>query len=75
MTDNADTDRCDFCEQGKVIRRDEKLSFYQWTSRGYVFCKVLIPVGTCNRCGAKSWDDAAEAIIERAVREEYDKLS
>ena len=75
MTDSAETDRCDFCEQGKVMKRNETLAFHQWTSRGYVFCKVAIPVGTCDRCGAKSWDEAAEALMEQAVRREYDRLS
>lgn len=72
MTDN---DRCDLCERGKVVKRNEKLSFHQWTNRGYVFCSVVIPLGTCEQCGAKTWDEAAEAIIEQAVRKEYDKLS
>jgi len=74
MTERADAERCDFCEQGRVIRRTEELAFHQWTSRGYVFCKVKIPMGTCERCGAKSWDEAAEALIEDAVRQQYDKL-
>jgi hypothetical protein len=75
MTDSKNDERCDFCKRGTVITRDEKLAFHQWTSRGYVSCRVVIPVGTCERCGAKSWDEAAEAIIEQAVRQEYDKLS
>jgi hypothetical protein len=74
MSDNQGADFCDFCGQGKVFTRDEELAFHQWTSRGYVFCKVRIPMGTCDRCGAKNWDEAAEAIIEQAVRQEYDKL-
>jgi hypothetical protein len=74
MTDCADADLCDLCEQGKVIKRDEELAFHQWTSRGYVFCRVKIPMGTCERCGAKSWDEAAEAMIEQAVSREFDKL-
>ena len=74
MTETADAELCDFCEQGQVIRRSEELAFHQWTSRGYVFCKVTIPMGTCERCGAKNWDETAEALIEEAVRREYDKL-
>lgn len=71
----TESDRCEFCEQGKLLTRNEGLSFHQWTNRGYVFCRVRIPVRTCDRCGAKTWDEAAEAIIEQAVRKEYDKLS
>jgi len=75
MTDSAGTDRCDLCKQGGVLKRNETLVFHQWTSRGYVSCKVEIPIGTCDRCGAKTWDDAAEALMDEAVRQEYDKLS
>jgi hypothetical protein len=32
-------------------------------------------MGICDRCGTKSWDEAAEELIERAVREAYDQLS
>jgi hypothetical protein len=75
MIDKADTDRCECCEQGKVIKRNEVLGFRQWTSRGYVSCNVQIPVWTCDRCGAKSWDEAAEGLIEQAVRQEHGKPS
>jgi hypothetical protein len=34
----------------------------------------MIPVGVCDHCGSKSWEEAAEAIIEEAVRKEYEKL-
>lgn len=75
MSGSEGEDRCDVCKQGKIIKREEQLSFHQATNRGYVFCSVAIPMSTCERCGAKSWDEAAEAIIEQAVRQEYDKLS
>jgi hypothetical protein len=35
---------------------------------------VRIPMGTCDGCSARSWDEAAEAIIEQAVRQAYEKL-
>jgi hypothetical protein len=66
---------CAFCGQGTATRRDEELSFYQQTDRGYVFCKVKIPMGICPQCHAKNWDDEAEVIIEQAVRAEYDRRS
>jgi len=75
MSGSEGEDRCEFCKQGKMVKRDEQLSFHQATSRVYVSCRVAIPMRTCDRCGARSWDEAAEAIIERAVRQEYDKLS
>jgi hypothetical protein len=31
-------------------------------------------MGICDHCGSKTWDDDAEAIIEEAVRQEYQKL-
>jgi hypothetical protein len=74
MLDTDDADLCDFCGQGKVIKRSEGISFRQETDRGTVSCAVTIPIGFCDRCGAKSWDAAAEAIIQGAVRREYDKL-
>jgi len=75
MSDDRNNDRCDICKRGKVITRNELLAFHQWTSRGYISCSVTVPVGTCSRCGAKSWDDAAEKIIEQAFQQEYNKRS
>jgi hypothetical protein len=46
----------------------------QSTDKGYVFCRAEIPIGVCDRCGAKHWNQVAEAIIEEVVRREYDKL-
>ena len=66
---------CAFCGQGKAITRDEELSFYQRTDRGYVFCKVKIPMDVCPQCHTKNWDEEAEVIIEQAVRAEYDRRS
>jgi hypothetical protein len=31
-------------------------------------------VAVCECCGSREWDEAAEAIIEDAVRQEYEKL-
>jgi hypothetical protein len=74
VSDSARVNLCDFCKQGQVITRNEKISFHQKTNRGYVFCEVVVPVGNCDRCGAKTWDEAAEAIIEDAVRRASEKL-
>jgi hypothetical protein len=60
---------CNVCGQGEVQTRDEELAFHQWTTdRGYVFCRVTMPVGTCDHCGAKSWSENADAIIHEAVQ-------
>jgi hypothetical protein len=74
MSDSEGADACDFCKRGRVVTRCEELRFYQWTARGYLSCRVSIPMGTCDECGAKTWGEEAEAIIEEAVRQEYDKL-
>jgi hypothetical protein len=75
MSDDNDVDICVFCRRGRATIRNEKISFHQWTDKGYLFCRVVIPVRTCDRCGSKSWDAAAEAIIEEAVRREYQRRS
>ena len=74
MSDAHDAERCDFCKRGRVIKRNQPISFRQSTDKGYVFCRAEIPIGVCDRCGAKHWNQVAEAIIEEVVRREYDKL-
>jgi hypothetical protein len=74
MSDANDVERCDFCKRGRVAIRNQPISFRQWTDKGYVFCRAEIPIGVCDRCGAKHWNQVAEAIIEEVVRREYDKL-
>ena len=74
MSDDANASVCDLCRERRVFTRVEELTFNQSTSRGNVFCRVRIPVMTCEACGARSWDAAAEAAIEQAVRQEFDKL-
>jgi hypothetical protein len=65
---------CVHCKRGLVRERNEGLKFHQWTDKGYVFCRVTIPMGVCDNCGSRSWDDEAEAMIEEAVRQAYDTL-
>ena len=68
MADNDDVTICDFCRRGQVIKSSQEIGFYQWTDRGYLYCRATVPVGVCDQCGMKSWDDRSEAIIEDAVR-------
>jgi hypothetical protein len=65
---------CNFCKTGHVDKRRESIAFRQQTTKGYVRCRVVIPVAVCECCGSREWDEAAEAIIEDAVRQEYEKL-
>jgi hypothetical protein len=74
MTVGADKNLCDFCKTGTVVTTREAITFYQWTNRGYVRCSVVVPVGICSQCHAKSLSEAAEAEIEEAVRREIEKL-
>jgi hypothetical protein len=32
-----------------------------------------VPIGLCDVCGAKTWDEIAESIVEEAIRKEYEK--
>lgn len=56
-----------------MIAQNRELAFRQWTDRGYVHCRVSIPMDVCTKCGFRSWDDTAESVVEDAVRREYDK--
>jgi hypothetical protein len=75
MSDPHDVQDCDFCKKGLVARHSQQIAFRQWTDKGYVFCRATVPVGRCDRCGARHWNADAEAIIEAVVRTEYDKLA
>jgi hypothetical protein len=74
MSDAPDVQRCDFWKRGRVTRRNQRITFRQSTDKGYVFCRAEIPIGVCDRCRAKHWNQDAEAIIEEVVQREYDKL-
>jgi len=65
---------CVFCQEGELITRDQAVAFRQWTRKGYVFCRVVVPMGMCQACGRESFTTAAEEIVRAAVRREYDKL-
>jgi hypothetical protein len=74
MSNTNDADVCDVCHRGIVARKTQEIAFRQWTSKGNVFCRVTVPMAICAECGARSWDEAAEATIEEAVKREVDKL-
>jgi hypothetical protein len=65
---------CEFCKIGRVAKRSLRIAFRQDTNLGYVSCLANIPIGVCDRCGCKNWNEDAEAITEDAVRREYVKL-
>jgi hypothetical protein len=74
MSPPNDDERCVFCRVGSLIRSDREIAFKQWTDKGYLFCRVTIPMEICDHCGSKTWHDDAEAIIDETVREEYKKM-
>jgi hypothetical protein len=65
---------CYFCKRGQLVKSSRQIAFHQWTDKGYVFCRVEVPVGVCDRCGSYDWTEEAEGIIETAVRREYERL-
>jgi hypothetical protein len=73
MSDLDDAQQCAFCKKGRVVPRQQQLAFRQWIDRGYVHCRVAVPIGLCDRCGGEHWSREAEAIVEEAVQREYDK--
>ena len=74
MSNGDEAERCDFCGKGHVVRTVQEMALHQWTDKGYVFCRVAIPLGVCDRCGLRTWYEEADKIIEEGVRREYDKL-
>ena len=74
MSDSNEGNLCVFCRRGCVVKHEETIAFHQSTDKGYVFCRVSIPIATCEACGSRTWDEAAEAAIEEAVQREYKKL-
>ena len=74
MSKNENSELCYFCKKGRFADQTDELAFQQWTDKGYVSCRVTVPVGVCDACGAKNWNEQTEAMIEEAVRQAYDKL-
>lgn len=74
MKNTVSGDLCDHCQRGRMVNRTQEIAFHQWTDKGYVYCTATIPVLICDECGTRTWDEQAEEVIERAVKEAYDKL-
>jgi hypothetical protein len=66
--------RCAFCKVGSLIKSDREIAFKQRTEKGYLFCRVTIPMEICDNCRSQTWDADAEAMINEAVREQYKKM-
>ena len=74
MSREKNGDTCYFCKKGRFVTRNEEIQFHQWTDKGYVFCRVKISIGVCDQCGSRDWNEEADAVVEAAVRREYNKL-
>lgn len=69
-----DSDVCPLCKAGHFHRRDEEVAFLQWTDKGPLRCRVTVAVAVCNHCGFRTWDQAAEAVMNEAVHRAYNEL-
>ena len=65
---------CDFCNKKQVAWRLEEMAFRQSSDKGYVHCRVALPVGTCQSCGSKSLEPGSDEILDAAFQEAYRKL-
>jgi hypothetical protein len=65
---------CDFCHQKRVTWKIEEMTFRQWSDKGYVHCRVELPVGSCQNCKAKSLQPGSDRILDAAFEEAYRKL-
>jgi hypothetical protein len=74
MSQQTGQELCEHCGRAQVVKRREQISFIQWTDRGYLSCRAVVPMGVCNSCEARTWDEIAESIIEETVLREYNKL-
>jgi len=52
----------------------EEIAFRQWSDKGYIQCRVKIPTGTCDSCGARTFPENGDKILDAAFKREYDKL-
>jgi len=66
---------CILCEQARVIEQKRHIAFRQRTDKGDVSCRVAVQFNVCPQCGFEYWDDHAEAGLDEAVREAYEKLT
>jgi hypothetical protein len=74
MSEPRNGETCPFCKKGHFTKRTQQLAFHQWTDKGYVFCRLTLTLDVCDNCGWRDWSDDVEAMIDEAVRREYDKL-
>jgi hypothetical protein len=65
---------CGVCGSADIRWGLEDMIFWQLTDKGYVYCLVELSIGTCRSCGSKILDPDSDAILDAALRREYDGL-
>ena len=65
---------CDLCRKGPIVWRTEEITFQQWSDKGYVHCRVTLPVGICANCQAKTLDVDSDLAFDAAFQREYNKI-
>jgi hypothetical protein len=65
---------CEFCRRGHVIERTQDIAVHQSSDKGYVHCRVTLPVLFCEACGSITSAPGAEDLIEEAFRRAYNAL-
>jgi len=73
MSDD-DLERCPNCKYRQMVRGMISLTFHRMTDRGRVTCYLALPHCICPSCGFKWLDAEAEAMMDEAVRQAYDRL-
>ena len=74
MVHGQGEEECHLCKKGRLRIATQDIAFRQWTDKGYVHCRVTAPVRICDQCGSRSWGEETEALIEEALRRDYEKL-
>ena len=70
----VESEMCILCEQAPVVEKNQEISFRQHTDKGDVACRVAVQFNICPQCGFEYWDDHAEATVNEAVRQAYEKM-
>jgi len=65
---------CIFCRKGRVKEELQRMTFRQWSDKGYIRCEAMIMFHVCESCGMQWPDDGADQIMDEAFQREYRKL-
>jgi len=74
MADKNEDETCALCKRGTLVREERELAIRQFTDKGFVQCRVSVPIAVCGNCASQTLLDGAEELIENAIAAEYAKL-